>query len=563
MKQRRIHLAATAVVASLTLALSACGGAPNNPPAPIGETSSEGVLDVPRDQIKDGGKLVTPMTEITPQFNTFQADGSLYTRLVWEWYNPVMMTFSKDGEWKANPDYLTDVKEETVDGKTKITYTINPKAVFNDGTPIDWRAFDTVWKTNSGKDERFLQSSTDGYERIASVEKGADDRQAVVTFEGAWAWWQGLFNYVEHPALADPEVFNKGYIDKPNEQYGAGPYTIDTYDKQNQTVSFKRNDKWWGDPGKLDSRVMRGMESSAQLNAFKNGEIDAASSTTAEQLKQLEGVPDTERRSASATSVALLQINPKSEKLSDIKVRQAIATGIDREQIKNVVFQGTGYTEQPMGSLSLLPYQKGYADNFAQVVPKPDPEKSGQLLDEAGWAKGPDGIREKGGQKLTLVFPNLTDTATGKARAQALQAQMKAIGVDMQVQQRPSSDFSAVWTKKEFDLFMMGFSQSDPYGMAYFGQVWNTDGSLNVGDGSPEFDKKIAEMGAIADTDAQIARGNELEVEALQNFGKVPMYMGPDIITVKKGIVNGERLTGGNGATQFYIARPQDTGWLK
>ena len=49
-----------------------------------------------------------------------------------------------------NPDYLTDVKQETVDGNTRITYTINPKATYNDGSPIDWRSFESTWKTSNG-----------------------------------------------------------------------------------------------------------------------------------------------------------------------------------------------------------------------------------------------------------------------------------------------------------------------------------------------------------------------------------------------------------------------------
>ena len=58
---------------------------------------------------------------------------------MWRWYNPILITFTPDGQAVYNPDYLTDVKPETVDGNTRITYTINPKATYNDGSPIDWR----------------------------------------------------------------------------------------------------------------------------------------------------------------------------------------------------------------------------------------------------------------------------------------------------------------------------------------------------------------------------------------------------------------------------------------
>ena len=93
----------------------------------------------PYENIRDGGTLTTSLPEISPQFNTFHLDGTTYTLAVWRWYNPILITFTPDGQAVYNPDYLTDVKPETVDGNTRITYTINPKATYNDGSPIDWR----------------------------------------------------------------------------------------------------------------------------------------------------------------------------------------------------------------------------------------------------------------------------------------------------------------------------------------------------------------------------------------------------------------------------------------
>ncbi|NED63764.1 ABC transporter family substrate-binding protein, partial [Streptomyces sp. SID10244] len=85
------------------------------------------------------------ITEVSPQWNTFQADGSAYTLLLWRWYNPTLAYFAPDGTYSFNRDYLTDVRKELVDGKTVVTYTINPKARYNDGTPIDYRSFVNTW----------------------------------------------------------------------------------------------------------------------------------------------------------------------------------------------------------------------------------------------------------------------------------------------------------------------------------------------------------------------------------------------------------------------------------
>ncbi|TLK57023.1 ABC transporter family substrate-binding protein, partial [Pseudomonas aeruginosa] len=94
--------------------------------------------------------------------------------------------------------YLTNVNAEEVDGKTVVTYDINPDAVFNDGTPIDWRVFETMWKFNNAENPDVVANSTDGYDQIESVTAGESDKQAVVTYKQAYPWWQALFDRVLH-----------------------------------------------------------------------------------------------------------------------------------------------------------------------------------------------------------------------------------------------------------------------------------------------------------------------------------------------------------------------------
>lgn len=61
---------------------------------------------------------------------------------------------------------------------------------------------------------------------------------------------------------------------------GAGPYVAKTYDEQHGTVTFERNPQWWGKPGKLDTVVYEQLESSASINAFRNGQIDYTNAGT-------------------------------------------------------------------------------------------------------------------------------------------------------------------------------------------------------------------------------------------------------------------------------------------
>src|SRR3982074_519574 len=89
-------LAATAVV---SVALVACGSTASNGPNGGGDTAKSlanktAFNPQPYDNIKDGGTLTTSLAEISPQFNLRQGDGTAYTRSVWNWYNPLLITFT-------------------------------------------------------------------------------------------------------------------------------------------------------------------------------------------------------------------------------------------------------------------------------------------------------------------------------------------------------------------------------------------------------------------------------------------------------------------------------------
>jgi peptide/nickel transport system substrate-binding protein len=544
--------------AALLIALVACTG-PG--PGPAGDTAQSLAEQAqynpqPYDNIKDGGTLTTSLPEISPQFNTFHTDGTLYTLNLWRWYNPILITFTANGDAEYNPDYLTDVKQEIVDGNTKVTYTINPKATYNDGTPIDWSSFESTWTTSNGKNEAYLVSSTDGYYRITSVAPGIDDRQAVVTFQGVDVWWQGLFNVLLNPEATDPAVYNQGYVNHPHNEWGAGPYQVQKYDPQNGAIVFERNPKWWGNRGKLDTRTFLAMEDSASLNAFKNGQIDAVGVGSKDRFAQVQGQPGTEIRKGPSLQLDFFTLNGQSPILSDPQVRKAIFEAIDREQITKFHFNGLDYTADPQNSMMLLPFQKGYPDTVEKVI-RFDPEQATKDLDAAGWTAGPDGIRVKNGQPLKITYVNTGDDAVGKAVAGGTAAMLKNIGVQMDIRQVPSGDFSKIVTGKQFDMFYSGASQSDPFGLAYICQLYCSDsGFIRSGVNDPKNDELIRSVNTLPTPDEQYARAAEAETAALSTYGVLPTVNLPAIVAVKTGLAN-------SGAGRFFTAKPEMIGWQK
>ncbi|EST36984.1 hypothetical protein N566_15480 [Streptomycetaceae bacterium MP113-05] len=557
---------AFATVASL--AFTACGGDSDSEGSGKerkGATSESEVLTAynpqSADKIKQGGKVTLPITEIPDQLNNLHGDGSLYTgQLTW-FYTPNMSYNDPKGEVTFNKDFLTGVEQATVDGNTQVTYDINPEAEWNDGTDFDWTAIRDTWKALNGTNKKYSPASTDGYSSITSVKKGENADQAVVTFDGTYVWWKILFAHVVHPEMAEPKAFNEAMVDDPHPEWGAGPFKIDKFDTKGGTVSFVPNPKWWGSKPKLDRLTYVQMEESASINAFKNGQIDATETSTAERLNQVESMKGIDVRRGTATENNLLVLNSTSPELKDVKVRKALMEGIDRAQLAKITYQGLDYTEPLPGSFLLFPFQDGYHDNFGDLV-KFDPEVAKKGLEEAGWKAGDGGVRVKDGKKLELNYVLIGDNPTTKARTTAIAQMMKNIGVKMNIQNRPSADFQKVFSERSFDIFGMGFISSDPYGTAYICQVYCSDSTLNVSRSVPKsLDEEINAVSKLPTQEEQNKVGNKVEAKAMKTYGIMPTHSGSTIIAAKKGLAN-------YGSAQFYghygrMGAPELLGWEK
>lgn len=551
-----------ALVAAVSVAATACQSSsgtdadgPDGKDAPKAASAAVDYNPQPYENIKDGGTYTTVGT-FDDQGNPFNVNATLTASRVWGWYNAAAITYSPTGEVQYNPDYYSEVKVAVEGGDQKVTLTINPKAAFNDGTPIDWTAIKATWKANNGSDKDFAASSTDGYDQITSVERGENAKQAVISFKGVNASWSTLFTTFLHPKAATVDNFNKAYVKKAHPEWGAGPYTVAKWDTHSGNIIFARNPKWWGKKGRLDKRVFVNLESTAGVNAFKNGQLDYTSAVDAESLKQIKGLKGTEIRSGGSPFEYALYFNTKSAVLSETAVRKAIAQSIDRAQIAKIQFQGLDYREPLPGSAVLYSFQKGYQDNVSAVL-KHAPDEAGKALDAAGWKPGADGVRVKNGKKLDVGYTLLGDDPLGKATAGALAAMLKPVGVHLVIKKGDDADFSKVLSDRRFDLFLSGNRSMDPFGARYLCDFYCSDRDSNItGAGTPSLDKEIRATTEIADLDQQSAAVNKVERKALRQYAFLPLFSGPSTYGVKKGLAN-------VGATIFNTPLPETVGWQK
>ncbi|MFS2281482.1 ABC transporter family substrate-binding protein [Microbacterium sp. OR21] len=569
MKQQKL-MGALALTGAFALVLTGCapdtgnnGGSGDNGSA--AETSAADYNPQPRENLKEGGTVNFPINEIPEQLNSFHGDGSADTARVAAWYMPQILLQKPDGTPYKHDAYLDEWKIDTVDGKTQITFTFTDEATWNDGTPMDWTAIDATWKASRSTEEGFVPNATDGYKEIEKVEQGDTPKTAIVTFKGEFAWPQMPFlTGIIHPALADPDTFNTAMIDDPHAEWGAGPYTVDEFDANKDFISFKPNDKWWGDKPLLDEVTFKGMDSQASINAFKNGEIDMVGVGTKDRLAQVKDMKDIEIYRAQQTANTLLEVDAEKPQFADVKVREAFFKAIDIDQQKKIAWNGLGYEEEPAGSLTLFSFQPGYTNALEEAGYKFDVEGAKKLLDEAGWKEGSDGIREKDGVKLSVTYPIHSDDPTQKALAQSIQAQEKAIGIEVKVDVRPSNKFAEDYNTKNWDIFSLRFTSSDPFGAAWFCQLYCQDMGLNLsGVQTPEMDERIhEEVESINDPEKQTAAAMKLEAEIFQDWGLIPLYNGPSISAAKTGLAN---LTPEPyvGLDLFGVQPVENVGWEK
>ncbi|MDD5799761.1 MAG: ABC transporter family substrate-binding protein [Coriobacteriales bacterium] len=518
-----------------------------------------------RDNIQDGGTLVVPVDEIGPDWNVYSVSGNTVDmQTFWGYYMPMNavttdVTLSK---FEPNPDYITNLTSSEDSGKQVITVDINPQAKFNDGTPIDYRAYQAIWTVLNGKDENYTPAATDGYDKIESVERGTSDTQAVITMSEPVYPYEPLVANFLHPSAANVDTFNNGWNNTPHQEWGAGPFTIDSV--SDSQVVFVPNPNWWGNKPKLDSITYKAMDSQATFNAFKNGEVDntgASAAGSSEMLSQFNSMDNAEIRRAYSLSIGCIELNSTRDSLSDIAVRKAFTQCIDPATVRSVVFQGVNWSEDNPGSLLVPAWADGYEYNMPDDVKNlssADDRTAAakKTLEDAGYSMGDDGYYAKDGNSVKFSFTTFGDSNTVKNRAAAIQKMAKDAGMDVEIDAKPSSEFSKTLSSGEWDAALFAWSSSTTY-MWNGVQIYGSDSASNFTHlGSADVDQKLAAVVSVSDPDQQKQQLNEAEKEAMETYGFIPLYTGPDCVVTKKGLAN-------FGPCCFQTVLPENIGWQK
>ncbi|MFB7271674.1 ABC transporter substrate-binding protein [Streptomyces sp. NPDC056244] len=426
------------------------------------DTSADAAPDIApagRDHVTAGGSMRWAIDTMPATLNVFQADADGSTARIAAAVLPSLFTLDKRGRPQRNPDYLESAKVVEREPKQVVLYKLNQEAVWSDGREIGAADFVAQWRALSGKDSAYWTARNAGYERIEKIERGANDLEVRVTFNKPYADWKSLFTPLyPKDVTGKPNSFNDGA--RASLKTTAGPFSVKKVDRKGKEVTLVRSARWWGEPAKLDSLVLRAVPRSKRASALADGKLDLAeidksaadrialavrdrdAGTTGQKLTHGPGTKITpasalrswalahgsdedvaeeaqEAREQTVASIARyakeqktldgfvvrkslepaytqLALNGESGPLADERVRRAVARALDRQELADVVLKPLGLPARPLGSHLALVGQEAYADSSA-ALGKQDTQEARALLGDAGWVPG--GALKKDGAK--------------------------------------------------------------------------------------------------------------------------------------------------------------------
>ncbi|MFC9843723.1 ABC transporter substrate-binding protein [Streptomyces sp. NPDC060223] len=345
---------------------------------------------------------------------------------------------------------------------TTFTFHLRSGVTFSDGTPLTAQVvkdnFDAVPKLGA------LGTLAQGYLSGVDSTTVVDPLTVRVKFQQPNAQFlQATSTHslgIESSASAKQspqEKCSKGVV-------GSGPFVLQSY-VQNQSINLTKRSKYawgsslWAKQGEayLDKLVFKVVpEAGVRTGSLQSGQVDAISSVGKANEAALAGGQVNLQRRANPGAVFNLALNNSRPLLKDVKVRQALLFAIDRQQIVDTV-----YPTGTRPATSILAYTTpDYADQGSDLAF--DATKAKSLLDSAGWKTGSDGIRAKDGTKLRLNVRWFANAATNQPALELIQQQLKAVGVDVVLNETQTAQFATVLQSGDFDASWGNLTRADP-----------------------------------------------------------------------------------------------------
>ncbi len=317
-------------------------------------------------------------------------------------------------------EYVGDLAQEikTSDDGKIITFTLRDNVMFQNGKILSSAdvkyTFDELFKSNSYKSNAFFETiDNNKIPHITSIET-PDGKTAIFTLSRAALKNQLLSNLVTIPIIPEGTV-----AEQSTQPIGTGPFNFVSFDQSQNIVEFEANPNYWEGAPKIQKLRLKTITDASSLQAeLQSGGIDIAplpSNLSPDTLKSLSNIPNLKVEPFTGSNIQYLQFNTQSAPFNNVKLRQAVAYSINRENIiKELLY------DQATIAHSILPvdswaYNAGTKYSF-------DLDKAKQLLRESGYKGEPVKFKFASGGAATNQY------------AQVIQNSLAQIGLNVEIE---------------------------------------------------------------------------------------------------------------------------------
>jgi peptide/nickel transport system substrate-binding protein len=346
------------------------------------------------------------------------------------------------------------------------TFKLRPNLKWSDGQPIT--ADDVVFTYNlmfSADTKDFVSRFRANLEGFVQSVIATDQQTVVFKFSQVLASFldvhcrygilpKHVLGSVTPKALNTHDFFHGPTV-------SSGVFKFVRWDKGQQVV-LARNENYWAGASHLDQYIFKVVTDAVVLaQQLKTGELDTGN-PDASQFDNLKTVNTITTQAFINPGFVYYQFNldptkPSSKIFGDKNVRKALHTALDRTAMAKAVYFGQAV---PADSV-LPPTTWAYNPNVSPKYPF-DKAAAEKLLDDAGWAKGSDGIRAKGGVRMSFEVNTNSGNKVRENLIQVMQQQWKDIGVDASPRAIAFQTLvTQIRSTKTFQVILIGIANGD------------------------------------------------------------------------------------------------------